>query len=162
MNYSALNCHCWWCQRRVFFVFKGAKRDVKRLYEAYKRKCIIARSASGWMDERLTGNIAAKLLERSHLVHVPTSLDTCSCHLTLVLKSCSVKAKSTLSFFLRDAQSTWKLSMLAGTNQWKNISEEFPRGGSWINRWRKYEKAITTTNVWMGTWGLEEVTCRYH
>ena len=44
-------------------MFKGAKRDVKRLNKEYQSKCIVASSDSGWMDEALTGvnSIAVRL-----------------------------------------------------------------------------------------------------
>lgn len=35
-------------------MFKGAKRDIKRLNEKYQSKCIVASSDSRWMDEALT------------------------------------------------------------------------------------------------------------
>ena len=41
-------------KKKPFFVFKGAKTDVKRLNEEYQSKCIVASSDSGWMDEALT------------------------------------------------------------------------------------------------------------
>ena len=41
-------------KRKPFFVFKGAKRDVKRLNEEYRSKCIVASSDNGWMNEALT------------------------------------------------------------------------------------------------------------
>lgn len=41
-------------EKKPFFVFKGAKRDIKRLNEKYQSKCIVASSDSRWMDEALT------------------------------------------------------------------------------------------------------------
>lgn len=41
-------------KKKPFFVFKGAKCDVKRLNEDYRTKCVVASSDNGWMDETLT------------------------------------------------------------------------------------------------------------
>ena len=37
-------------EKKPFFVFKGGKREVKRLNEEFKGKCSVATSVSGWMD----------------------------------------------------------------------------------------------------------------
>ena len=39
---------------KPFTMFKGDKRDVEKLKKEYRNKCIIASSASGWMDTDLT------------------------------------------------------------------------------------------------------------
>ena len=49
-------------KKKPFFVFRGAKRNVKRLNEEYKGKCIVASSASGWMDEPLTEQYCRKVI----------------------------------------------------------------------------------------------------
>ena len=41
-------------KKKPFFVFKGAKREVKRLNEEFRTQCVVATSASGWMTEELT------------------------------------------------------------------------------------------------------------
>lgn len=43
-------------------MFKGAKRDVKRLNEEYQSKCIVASSDSGWMDEALTEQYCCEVI----------------------------------------------------------------------------------------------------
>ena len=39
---------------KPYIVFRGAKREVKRLNEDFKHKCVIATSANAWMNEELT------------------------------------------------------------------------------------------------------------
>ena len=41
-------------KKKPFFVFKGAKREVKRLNEEFRTQCVVVTSASGWMTEELT------------------------------------------------------------------------------------------------------------
>jgi len=38
-------------KKKPFFVFKGAKRDVKRQNEEYQTKCIVASSGNGWTEQ---------------------------------------------------------------------------------------------------------------
>ena len=54
-------------KKKPFFVVKEAKRDVKRLNEEYKARCVVANSAGGWMDEPLTEQYYRELSERLHL-----------------------------------------------------------------------------------------------
>ena len=39
---------------KPFIVFAGAKRESKFLHEEFKRRCSLASSANGWMNEELT------------------------------------------------------------------------------------------------------------
>ena len=39
---------------KSFIVFRGGNCDVEKLKKEYENKCIIAFSASGWMDTDLT------------------------------------------------------------------------------------------------------------
>ena len=39
---------------KPFIVFAGAKRESKSLHEEFKRRCSVASSANGWMNEELT------------------------------------------------------------------------------------------------------------
>ena len=39
---------------KPFILFKGAKLESKSLHEEFKRKCFVASSANGWMNEELT------------------------------------------------------------------------------------------------------------
>ena len=41
-------------KNKPFIVFKGAKREVKKLNEEFKSRCIVATSVSGWMNDELT------------------------------------------------------------------------------------------------------------
>ena len=41
-------------KKKPFIVFKGAKREVKKLNEKFKSRCIVATSVSGWMNDELT------------------------------------------------------------------------------------------------------------
>ena len=38
-------------KKKPFVVFKGAKREVKKLNEEFKSRCIVATSVSGWMND---------------------------------------------------------------------------------------------------------------
>ncbi len=38
-------------KKKPFFVFKGAKREAKALNEEFRSKCVVATSASGWMND---------------------------------------------------------------------------------------------------------------
>ena len=46
-------------KKKPFFVFKGGKREVRRLNEEFKGKCSVA--TSGWMDEELTERYCRKV-----------------------------------------------------------------------------------------------------
>ena len=39
---------------KPFIVFRGAKRESKKLNEDYKHKCVVATSSNAWMNEELT------------------------------------------------------------------------------------------------------------
>ena len=41
---------------KIFILFRGTKRESKKLNEDYKHKCVIATSANAWMNEELTLN----------------------------------------------------------------------------------------------------------
>lgn len=81
-------------KKKPFFVSRGAKRDVKRLNEEYKGKCIVASSASGWMDEPLTEQYCREVIgtftfgSRRLL-----AWDSFSCHLTPRVKELLNKGK---------------------------------------------------------------------
>ena len=83
-------------KKKPFFVFRGAKRDVKRLNEEYKARCIVTSSASGWMDEPLTEQHCHEVIETvtfcsRRLVYV--AWDSFSCHLTPGVKELLSKSK---------------------------------------------------------------------
>ena len=41
-------------KKKPLIVFKGAKREVKKLNEEFKSRCIVVTSVSGWMNDELT------------------------------------------------------------------------------------------------------------
>ena len=49
-------------KQKPFFLFKGAKREVKRLNEEFRTQCVVATSASGWMTEELTEQYILEVL----------------------------------------------------------------------------------------------------
>ena len=64
-------------------MFKGAKTDVKRLNEEYQRKCIVASSESGWMDEALTEQYCREVIVTfSFGTRRLLACDASRCHLT--------------------------------------------------------------------------------
>lgn len=44
------NSSSWWEQ----IVFGGAKREVKKLSEEFKGRCVVASSSNAWMNDELT------------------------------------------------------------------------------------------------------------
>ena len=81
-------------KKKPFFVVKEAKRDVDRLNEEYKARCIVANSAGGWMDEPLTEQYCREVIgtftfgSRRLL-----AWDSFSCHLTPGVKELLNKGK---------------------------------------------------------------------
>ena len=164
-----LNCYCWWGQEKAFFVFNGVKWDVKCLNEEYKAKCIVASSASGWLDNPLTEQYCCEVIGRFTFVSWCIVVwDSFSCHLTpgvdvllnkgkidpvIVPGGCTKYIQA--SDLLKLAQANERISQ-------GNVRHLACQGRSWINCSRKHERAIKTTNDWMVAWGLEEVTSRYH
>lgn len=64
-------------------MFKGAKRDVKRLNEEYSMKCIVASSDSGWMDEAFTEQFCREVIGTfSSGTRRSLAWDAFRCHLT--------------------------------------------------------------------------------
>ena len=49
-------------KKKLFIVFKGAKREVKKLIEEFKTRCAVASSDNGWMDEPLTEQFCREIL----------------------------------------------------------------------------------------------------
>ena len=50
---------------KLFIVFKGAKRESKFFHKEYKRKCSVATSNNGWINERLTWRWCSDVLGKS-------------------------------------------------------------------------------------------------
>ena len=70
-------------EKKPFIVFKGAKRDMKRLNEEYQSKCIVASSDSGWTDEALTEQYCREVIGTfSFGTHRLLAWDAFRCHLT--------------------------------------------------------------------------------
>ena len=49
-------------KKKPFFIFKGAKREVKHLNEEFRTQCIVATSGSGWMTDELTEQYIREVL----------------------------------------------------------------------------------------------------
>ena len=61
-------------------MFKGAKREVKKLNEEFKTRCVVASSDNAWIDEPLTEQFCHKILRIcSFRCRI---WDAFSCHLT--------------------------------------------------------------------------------
>ena len=70
-------------KRKPFFVFKGAKRDVKRLKEEYQSKCIVASSDNEWINEALTEQYCREVIRTfSFGTRRLLAWDAFRCHLT--------------------------------------------------------------------------------
>ena len=41
-------------KKKPFFVFMGAKREVKQLNAQYHNQCVVCSSENGWMNDSLT------------------------------------------------------------------------------------------------------------
>ena len=81
-------------KKKPFFVFKGGKREVKRLHEEYKARCSVGTSVNGWMNEELTERYCREVLGtftfgRRRLL----AWDTFRCHLTPEVRETLNKGK---------------------------------------------------------------------
>ena len=82
-------------EKKPFIVFKGAKRDMKRLNEEYQSKCIVASSDSGWMDEALTEQYCRKVIGTfSFGTRRLLAWDAFRCHLTSRVNDILNRAKA--------------------------------------------------------------------
>ena len=69
---------------KPFIVFKGGKRDVKRMNEdrQLSGKCVIRTSANGWMNESLTKEWIQYVVGRLSFAPRLLVWDTYKCHMT--------------------------------------------------------------------------------
>ena len=69
---------------KPFIVFKGGKRDVKRMNEdrQLSGKCVIRTSANGWMNESLTEEWIQYVVGRLSFAPRLLVWDTYKCHMT--------------------------------------------------------------------------------
>lgn len=116
-NDSLSNSCSRWFEKKPFIVFKGGKREVKRLNELYENKCIVTQSASGWMDEQLTGQYCKDVLRVFTFVSRRLlEWDSFRCHLTPSVREILNKGKIDPVVVPGDAQSLYKLPMCHGIN----------------------------------------------
>ena len=66
---------------KPFIVFKGAKRDVLRLNEEFRGKCIVASSENGWMNTPLTIEWVQKVLNSLSFNKRLLRWDSFKCHM---------------------------------------------------------------------------------
>ena len=74
-------------------VFRGAKREVKRLNEDFKHKCVIATSSNAWMNEELTLNWAKNVLGAFSFQRRLLAWDSYECHIMQSVKETLAKMK---------------------------------------------------------------------
>ena len=69
---------------KPFIVFKGGKRDVKRMNEdrQLSGKCVICTSANGWVNESLTEESIQYVVGRLSFAPRPLVWDTYKRHMT--------------------------------------------------------------------------------
>ena len=78
---------------KPFIVFKGAKRESKALHEEFKRKCSVASSANGWMNEQLTLRWHQDVLGQFSFRKRLLAWDSFEVHLTDEVKKALANAK---------------------------------------------------------------------
>ena len=67
---------------KPFIVFKGAKRECKALHDEFNRKCSVASSANGWMNEDLTLRLCNEILGQFSFHKRLLAWDSYEAHLT--------------------------------------------------------------------------------
>ena len=81
-------------KKKPFFVFKGGKRDVKRLNEESKAKCFVTSSVNGWKDDNLTKQYCREVVGTFTFdLRRMLAWDAFSCHLTPSVKELLTKGK---------------------------------------------------------------------
>ena len=66
---------------KPMIVFGGGKREVKKLNEEFRSKCVIASSGNAWMNEGLTLIWVDKVLGKFSFGRRLLALDSFSCHI---------------------------------------------------------------------------------
>ena len=78
---------------KPYIVFRGAKREVKRLNEDFKHKCVIATSSNAWMNEELTLNWAKNVLGAFSFQRRLLAWDSYECLIMQSVKEALAKMK---------------------------------------------------------------------
>ena len=78
---------------KPFIVFTGAKRETKLFNEEFKRKCVVASSANGWMNEKLTLSFARNVLEKFTFARRLLAWDSFMCHVMGTVRAELVTSK---------------------------------------------------------------------
>ena len=78
---------------KPFIVFAGAKREPKSLHEEFKRRCSVASSANGWMNEKLTLRWCDEVLGNFSFHKRLLAWDSYEAHMTDKVKRKLVNAK---------------------------------------------------------------------
>lgn len=71
---------------KPFIVFRGVKRETKKLNEDYKHKCVIATSSNAWMNEELTLNWVKSVLGAFSFNRRLLAWDSYECHMMQSVK----------------------------------------------------------------------------
>ena len=71
---------------KPFIVFRGTKRELKKLNEDYKHKCVTATSANAWMNEELTLNWVRSVLGAFSFNRRLLVWDSYECHMMQSVK----------------------------------------------------------------------------
>ena len=77
---------------KPFIVFKGAKRESKALHNEFNRKCSVASSANGWMNEDLTLRWCNEILSQFSFRKRLLAWDSYEAHLTDDVKKSLTKS----------------------------------------------------------------------
>ena len=78
---------------KPYIVFRGAKREVKRLNEDFKHKCVIATSSNAWMNEELTLNWTKNVLGALSFQRRLLAWDSYECLIMQSVKEALAKMK---------------------------------------------------------------------
>ena len=78
---------------KPFIVFKGAKKESKPLHDEFNRKCSVASSANGWMNEDLTLGWCNEILGQFSFHKRLLAWDSYEAHLTDDVKKLLTKSK---------------------------------------------------------------------
>ena len=78
---------------KPFIVFKGAKRESKALHDEFNRKCSVASSTNGWMNEDLTLRWCNEILGQFSFHKRLLAWDSYEAHLTDNVKKSLTKSK---------------------------------------------------------------------
>ena len=78
---------------KPFNVFRGVKRESKALHDEFNRKCSVASSANGWMNEDLTLRCCNEILGKFSFRKRLLAWDSYEAHLTDDVKKSLTKSK---------------------------------------------------------------------